>query len=165
MVERYEDHLHIAEYERPHDRSAAEHADWMDLMVRTAADVLDARRKNVYVKRRERQRGFQQYEKAAEQRHRLLVREGGFQIYCGTRETGTHFDDAQCPSAETLKSALLEYADPDWVVFQLYYPMTPQEVQSSSGSDLVESILAIMKEVAPLMNECMQIRLPQADST
>ena len=76
MVERYEDHLHIAEYERPHDRSAAEHADWMDLMVRTAADVLDARRKNVYVKRRERQRGFQQYEKAAEQRHRLLVREG-----------------------------------------------------------------------------------------
>ncbi len=96
---------------------------------------------------------------------RQLVREDGFQIYCGTRETGTHFDDAQCPSAETLKSALLEYADPDWVVFQLYYPMTPQEVQSSGGSDLVESILAIMKEVAPLMNECMQIRLPQADST
>jgi hypothetical protein len=96
---------------------------------------------------------------------RQLVREDGFQIYCGTRETGTHFDDAHCPSAETLKSALLEYADPDWVVFQLYYPMTPQEVKSSGGSDLVESILAIMKEVAPLMNECMQIRLSQADST
>ena len=96
---------------------------------------------------------------------RRLIQEDGFQIYCGTRETGTHFDDSHFPSAETLKSALLGYADRDWVVFQLYYPMTPKEVQSSDGSDLVESILAIMKEVAPLMNECMQISLSQADST
>jgi hypothetical protein len=92
-------------------------------------------------------------------RLRQLVREDGFQIYCGTRETGTHFDDDHFPSASALKNALLGYADPDWVVFQLYYPMPPQEVQGSSGSDLVESILAIMQEVAPVMNECMQVRL------
>lgn len=90
---------------------------------------------------------------------RRLVREDGFQIDCGTRETGTHFDEVHFPSADALRSALLGYADPDWVVFQLYYPMPPQEVQQSSGSDLVESILAIMQEVAPVMNECMQIRL------
>lgn len=90
---------------------------------------------------------------------RRLVQEDGFQIDCGTRETGTHFDEVHFPSADALRSALLGYADPDWVVFQLYYPMPPQEVQQSSGSDLVESILAIMQEVAPVMNECMQIRL------
>jgi hypothetical protein len=90
---------------------------------------------------------------------RRLVQEDGFQIYCGTRETGTHFDDERFPSADVMKEALLRYEDPDWVVFQLYYPMTPQEVQGSSGTDLVESILAIMQEVAPVMNECMQIRL------
>ena len=93
-----------------------------------------------------------------------LVQEDGFRIYCGTRETGTHFDDAHFPSADALKKALLRYEAPDWVVFQLYYPMTPQEVQRSSGSDLVESILAIMQEVAPVMNECMQIPLALAES-
>ena len=90
---------------------------------------------------------------------RRLVQEDGFQVHHGTRETGTHFDDTHFPSADTLQKALLGYEDPDWVVFQLYYPMTEQEVQRSSGSDLVESILAIMQEVAPVMNECMQIPL------
>jgi len=90
---------------------------------------------------------------------RRLVLEDGFHIYCGTRETGTHFDDVHFPSASALKNTLVRYADPDWVVFQLYYPMPSEEVQRSSGSDLVESILAIMQEVAPVMNECMQVRL------
>ena len=92
-------------------------------------------------------------------RIRRLVREDGFQIYCGTRETGTHFEKAHFPSADALRNALLGYADPDWVVFQLYYPMTAREIQRSSGPDLVESILAIMQEVVPVMNECMQIHL------
>ena len=37
VVDRYEDALHIAEFARPHDRSPAQHADWLDLMARTAA--------------------------------------------------------------------------------------------------------------------------------
>ena len=96
---------------------------------------------------------------------RRLIREDGFQIYCGTRETGTHFYDVHCPSASAVRNALLGYADPDWVVFQLYYPMLQQEVHRSSGSDLVESILAIMQEVVPVMNECMQIRLAIREHT
>jgi hypothetical protein len=72
---------------------------------------------------------------------------------------GTHFDDAHFPSADALKQAFWGYADLDWVVFQLYYPMTAQEVHGSSGSELVEFILAIMQEVDPVMNGCMQIRL------
>ncbi|MEE8349850.1 MAG: hypothetical protein V3R94_09785 [Acidobacteriota bacterium] len=90
---------------------------------------------------------------------RRLVQEDGFRIYCGTRESGTRFDDRHFPSAAALKKILRGYPDPEWVVFQLYYPMTPEEVHGSIGSDLVESILAIMQEVAPVMNECMQIHL------
>jgi 23S rRNA (guanine2445-N2)-methyltransferase / 23S rRNA (guanine2069-N7)-methyltransferase len=75
VVDRYEDHLHLAEYERPHERSAAEHANWLDLMVKTAAITLEVPRNQVFLKRRDRQRGVQQYEKAADERHRLLVEE------------------------------------------------------------------------------------------
>jgi hypothetical protein len=46
-----------------------------------------------------------------------------------------------------------------WGGFQLYYPMSPNEVQGSSGPDLVEAMLAVFHEVTPLMNHCMQIML------
>ena len=56
-IDRYEDVLHIAEYARPHDRTPAEHADWLDLMIETACRVLEVPRQLAFVKRRTRQRG------------------------------------------------------------------------------------------------------------
>ncbi len=43
----------------------------------------------------------------------------------------------------------------------MYYPMTPDEVKGSTGSDLIEAILAVLQEVAPVMNLCMQVPLPK----
>lgn len=80
VIDRYEDALHVAEYERPHDRTPAEHADWLDLMLRTAAEVLDTPRDLVFVKRRERQRGESQYEKFASDRQQRTVEEGGLRF-------------------------------------------------------------------------------------
>ena len=57
VVDRYEDALDIAEYRRPHDRTPAEHADWLDLMLRTAAETLEVDRERVFLKRRETQSG------------------------------------------------------------------------------------------------------------
>ena len=79
-VDRYEDALHIAEYERPHERTPAEHADWLDLMVRTASEALDTPRELVYLKRRERQRGDAQYERLSDQGHFRIVNEGGLRF-------------------------------------------------------------------------------------
>ncbi|TWT90431.1 Ribosomal RNA large subunit methyltransferase K/L [Pseudobythopirellula maris] len=79
-VDRYEDALHIAEYERPHDRTPAEHADWLDHMVRTAADALETPRELVYLKRRARQRGDDQYTKFAERGVVKLVGEAGLRF-------------------------------------------------------------------------------------
>ncbi|TWT36310.1 Ribosomal RNA large subunit methyltransferase K/L [Posidoniimonas corsicana] len=76
-IDRYDDALHIAEYERPHDRTPAEHADWLDHMVRTAADALETPRELVFVKRRFRQRGETQYQRVAEQQAVRLVKEAG----------------------------------------------------------------------------------------
>jgi hypothetical protein len=40
--------------------------------------------------------------------------------------------------------------------------MSESEVRASSGLDLVESMLAVFDEVAPVMNLCMLIRLENA---
>ena len=65
VVDRYEDCLHIAEFERPHEHTPAEHADWLDLMKRTAGEVLEIPAANVFLKRRERHHGPAQYRAAS----------------------------------------------------------------------------------------------------
>lgn len=79
-VDRYEDALHIAEYDRPHDRTAAEHADWLDYMVRTAAESLETDPKLVFVKHRRRQRGDAQYERVDDRSAMRIVQEGGLRF-------------------------------------------------------------------------------------
>lgn len=79
-IDRYEDALHIAEYERPHDRTPAEHADWLDHMVKTAAAALEIPRELVFVKRRFRQRGAEQYERVAQDNAVRVVTEAGLKF-------------------------------------------------------------------------------------
>ncbi|MFW6061893.1 MAG: bifunctional 23S rRNA (guanine(2069)-N(7))-methyltransferase RlmK/23S rRNA (guanine(2445)-N(2))-methyltransferase RlmL [Planctomycetota bacterium] len=79
-VDCYEDRLHIAEYERPHDRSPARHGDWLELMARTAGEVLEIPPGEVYLKRRERQKGAAQYERLAQQGRTAVVNEGGLKF-------------------------------------------------------------------------------------
>jgi 23S rRNA (guanine2445-N2)-methyltransferase / 23S rRNA (guanine2069-N7)-methyltransferase len=80
VVDRYEDHLHLAEYERPHERDLGQHADWLDLMARTAAEALQVDRRHVFLKRRLRQRGTAQHDHVADERYEITVREGGLQF-------------------------------------------------------------------------------------
>lgn len=80
VVDRYEDALHIAEVERPHDRTAAEHADWLDLMCRTATEVLEVPRDAVFLKYRARQRGTSQYERVSDRQEFRIVTEGGLKF-------------------------------------------------------------------------------------
>ncbi|MHB8863398.1 MAG: bifunctional 23S rRNA (guanine(2069)-N(7))-methyltransferase RlmK/23S rRNA (guanine(2445)-N(2))-methyltransferase RlmL [Pirellulaceae bacterium] len=80
VVDRYEDHLHIAEYERPHERDLGQHADWLDLMAHTAAQALQVDRRHVFLKRRLRQRGTAQHDHVADQRYEITAHEGGLQF-------------------------------------------------------------------------------------
>ena len=79
-VDRYEDALHIAEYQRPHDRTPAEHADWLDLMAKTAAEVLEVDRKKVFLKHRERQSGSAQYGRLSDRGATMIAKEGGLEF-------------------------------------------------------------------------------------
>jgi 23S rRNA (guanine2445-N2)-methyltransferase / 23S rRNA (guanine2069-N7)-methyltransferase len=80
VVDRYEDALHIAEFARPHDRSPAQHADWLDLMARTASKVLEVPRERVFLKFRDRQRGVDQYQRVDDRGARFVVNEGGLKF-------------------------------------------------------------------------------------
>ena len=80
VVDRYEDCLHIAEFERPHEHTPAEHGDWLDLMKRTAGEVLEIPPANIFLKRRQRQRGPSQYQRVAEEGRTKIVAEGGLRF-------------------------------------------------------------------------------------
>lgn len=81
VVDRYEDHLHLTEYERPHTRDVAQHADWLDLMQRTAAEALEVDPRKAFLKNKHRQRGKQQHEKTAQIGYEIAVREGGLKFW------------------------------------------------------------------------------------
>ncbi len=80
-VDRYEDCLHIAEYDRPHDRTVAQQAQWMELMVGIAGKVLDVPRERIFLKQRRRQRGNAQYERWATQHYVIQAHENGLKFF------------------------------------------------------------------------------------
>ncbi|QOJ01568.1 MAG: bifunctional 23S rRNA (guanine(2069)-N(7))-methyltransferase RlmK/23S rRNA (guanine(2445)-N(2))-methyltransferase RlmL [Phycisphaeraceae bacterium] len=77
IVDRYEDALHVQEYEREHGRTAAQHGEWIDAVCRRAADVCGVAPRRVYFKRKDRQRGTTQHEKRDDRGEIVLAREGG----------------------------------------------------------------------------------------
>ena len=95
IVDRYEDQLHITEYERPHDRDPAQHANWLDLMVQTAGATLDVPAPHVHFKSRLRQRGKTQHQKVAQTNERMEVHEGGLKFLVNLKDyvdTGLFLD-------------------------------------------------------------------------
>ena len=89
---------------------------------------------------------------------RLVVREG-FRIFAGGWDAASKtFSKANFQTA-ALRRALARAEPNHWAGFQLYYPMTEEEVRGSTGVDLLESMLAVFEEVRPLMNLCQQVRI------
>ncbi len=80
VVDRYEDHLHLSEYERPGDRDPSAHDAWLDLMALTAGQTLGIPPERVFLKRRRRQLGSTQHEQLGQQRYEIQVNEGGLKF-------------------------------------------------------------------------------------
>jgi hypothetical protein len=86
-----------------------------------------------------------------------LVRREEFWIDAG----GEAFYRPKYKGVGAIRAALDSAPKNRWAGFQLYYPMTREEVQNSNGADLVESMLAVFREVTPAMNLCMQVELTE----
>ena len=81
VIDVYDRRLRLAEYDRPHDRTAAQHANWLDLMVRTAAEAMGVRRDEVFVTFRRPQLGPGQCEPRAGQGCAFIVTEAGLKFH------------------------------------------------------------------------------------
>jgi 23S rRNA (guanine2445-N2)-methyltransferase / 23S rRNA (guanine2069-N7)-methyltransferase len=75
-IDWYAGWLHAAEYDRPHERTEIEHEVWLDRMIEAAAAEIGVPPGRSFLKARRRQRGSSQYEKVAERKAVLSVREG-----------------------------------------------------------------------------------------
>jgi hypothetical protein len=90
---------------------------------------------------------------------RLVAREG-FRIRAGSwEEAPVYFSKTNFAGAATIARAIRKAPAADWAGFQLFYAMDEKEVRTSTGVDLVESMMAVFEEVTPAMNLCMQIDL------
>lgn len=88
---------------------------------------------------------------------RLLADE--FEIDTGNWDQTSRYTQLDLPSASELTDVLNSMLPDRWGGFQVFYPMTAEEVRASNGQDLIEAMLAIFEEVTPAMNECMQVKL------
>jgi hypothetical protein len=92
---------------------------------------------------------------------RLVLREG-FMLHGGSWETeAVCFSRDNFPSMHKVRRLLAAAPAAHGAGFQLYYPMTESEVLASTGLDLVESMLAVFREVTPAMNLCLQVQLTE----
>lgn len=80
IIDVYEDTAHVAEYEREHGRTAAQHTDWLERCGEVTAEVLGIDTRRVIVKRKHRQREGTQHEKVSEEGKTIVVNEGGLRF-------------------------------------------------------------------------------------
>jgi len=95
VIDRYEDRVHVFEYEREHSRTVAQQADWEDRCRDVIAEVLAVKPEYVYMKMRARQRGLTQHEKLDESGETFAVQEGGLRFLVNLRDytdTGLFLD-------------------------------------------------------------------------
>src|SRR3984957_12243841 len=77
-IERYEDKLYLAEYQRRHGMSEEEHVAWLESCVPTVSEILETPDEQIYFRERRRKAGrLDQYEKLASEQEYFEVKEAG----------------------------------------------------------------------------------------
>ena len=90
---------------------------------------------------------------------RLVAREGFWVQAGGWRSELFRFSKSNLPPVSRLRASLEQAPGDGWAGFLLYFPMDEDAVRGMSGTDLVESMLAIFEEVTPAMRLCAETPL------
>lgn len=77
VIDRYEQAVHVAEYQRQHSLDEFQHQAWLEACLDIVAKILEVPRFLVFFKERKRQKGQQQYEKVDAEKQQRLVQENG----------------------------------------------------------------------------------------
>jgi 23S rRNA (cytosine1962-C5)-methyltransferase len=77
-IERYEDKLYLAEYQRRHGMTEEEHDGWLESCIPTISEILETPDDLIYYRQRRRKGGRQdQYEKLASEQEFFIAKEAG----------------------------------------------------------------------------------------
>lgn len=77
-IERYEDKLYLAEYQRRHGMTEDEHNSWLESCIPTISEILETPDERIYYRERRRKGGRQdQYEKLASEQEFFIAKESG----------------------------------------------------------------------------------------
>src|ERR1700722_17645695 len=77
-IERYEDKVYLAEYQRRHGMTDEEHVAWLESCVPTVSEILETPDEQIYFRQRRRKAGrLDQYEKLAGEQEFFEVKEAG----------------------------------------------------------------------------------------
>ncbi|HXB08052.1 MAG TPA: class I SAM-dependent methyltransferase [Puia sp.] len=77
-IERYEDKLYLAEYQRRHGMTDEEHESWLESCIPTISEILETPDERIYYRERRRKGGRQdQYEKLASEQEFFIAKEAG----------------------------------------------------------------------------------------
>ncbi len=79
-IDRYADYLHVAEYQRRHQLTDSEYDDWWQGALQVMTDVLNIPPDRIFSKKRQPQKGQQQYQKWDDRKHEIIVTEDGLQF-------------------------------------------------------------------------------------
>jgi 23S rRNA (cytosine1962-C5)-methyltransferase len=80
-IDRYDDHIYVAEYSRPHGMDEEAHEQWLDSSLEVIGKVLEVPLNKIWVKQRQRKASRQdQYEKLSFESHELIVHEAGLKF-------------------------------------------------------------------------------------
>ncbi len=77
-IERYEDKLYLAEYQRRHGMTEEEHEAWLESCIPTISEILETPDEQIYYRERRRKAGrLDQYEKLASEQEFFVAKEAG----------------------------------------------------------------------------------------
>jgi len=80
-IDRYDDHIYVSEYTRPHGMDEETHEAWLDSSLEVIGKVLEVPLSKIWVKQRQRKVSRQeQYEKVSFENHEVVVHEAGLQF-------------------------------------------------------------------------------------
>lgn len=79
-IDVYENFLYISEYDRKHQLNEQEHNNWLQSCIITASEITQTPVSNVFIKKRQRQKGTQQYEKTDNSGNFFTIFENGLKF-------------------------------------------------------------------------------------
>ncbi len=88
-----------------------------------------------------------------------LVRQDGFHIFVGSWAGGREFTAANFTGLSAIRRTIARAPARQWCGFQLFYPLSEEEIRTMEGRDILEAVLAIFAEVTPILSACWDVRL------